>query len=54
MTQNERINALSIDEKAEWLSELDCDKCIAGEYCNKVDAPGCFQTVKMYLESEVD
>lgn len=54
MTQNERISAMSLEEKADLFYSLcfTCDSCIAEDYCMTRDGP-CFQMVLNYLKSEV-
>lgn len=55
MTNNEKINAMSVEEKANLFYSLSftCDSCIAEEYCI-TRLGSCFQMILDYLKSEVE
>lgn len=57
MTNNEKINAMSVEEKAEFLCvNIDCDKCFLNQFCGTEcrEETYCCSVFEKWLESEVE
>lgn len=65
MTNNDKINAMSVEEKAEFLKENKCERCSGYRYsekykcevCHYIDCSRlmrCYAGIKEWLEREAE